>query len=1099
MWLTELSIKRPVMVAMAVLSFVVLGLWAMMRLPIELMPRIDFPFVVVTTLYPGADPEEVESAVTEKIEEAVSTISGVRHVMSYSQEGISVVAIQFELGIKSSDAAADVRDKIGTIRAQLPDGIKEPVINKIDVLAFPVMTLIVSGKRSLRELRKFAEDEIAQRLERLPGVSMAQVFGGDVREIQVNVHPEKLNAYRLSLTDVVRALAGAHLNVPAGTLRGEMRDFGIRLSGKFQSVQEIRDVPIRFGNRAMGYVGTVVRLSDIADIKDTTADRETEIRLDGEEAVGIYVFRHSEANTVEVADAVRNEVRRLSMALPKDIDLMIVDDQSEFVRDALHDLTVSLLLGALLAMLVVLIFLHDIKGTIIIGLAIPTSLIAAFMPINFLGYTLNFMVMLGLAHAVGALVDDSIVVLENIYRHLEMGELPTEAAFNGRTEIGFAAIAITLVDVVVFTPMIYMGGIVGRFFKPFAVAHVASVLFSLLVSFTFTPMLASRWFKRLTREELERQPRNAIERLFSGFDAVWGNVERLYGAGLEWALRNRTLVLFAGNASLLAVLGYIAPMDVRVRGTFIALIVLTGLVLAIFAKGQRAGLIGFAAACAASLMFIHLPAKFGFIPTMDMGRIYAVIEMPPGTSMSETRRAVETVERQLLSMPEVKHVVSNIGTTGTAIRGAGGYGHEYAALYIVLTDKRQRERSQAEIAQWLSGWLREQIPAAQISVEEQSGMARRGSPVQVELIGHDREELIKLAEEVAAQMERIPLLRDVKLSWRPGRPEYHFRIDRQRAADLGFTASDVAWVLRTAIEGNTDLKYKEGNDEYDIRIRLSRNSLNDHNSLLHLVVGTGFRNQPVKVGEVAYPVLSSGPSLLERKDRQNMVSVSANLVPGAQLGNAQQAIAAALADIDKGRNIVSFGGDIELMRENYGYLFSALLLAIVLVYMLQAALFNSALLPLSIILALPQALIGALLALMLTGKGLSIVAMIGIIMLMGVTEKNAILLVDFTNTLRARGLSIREAIVRAGQVRLRPIAMTTLTLILALIPVALEFGKAGELRSPMAIATIGGLTLSWMLTLFVVPVAYTVLEEAAQLITGAWRKLVSMLVGGREL
>lgn len=1090
MWLTELSIRRPVMVAMAVLSFVVLGLWAMMRLPIELMPRIDFPFVVVTTLYPGADPEEVESSVTEKIEEAVSTISGVRHVMSYSQEGISVVAVQFELGVKSSDAAADVRDKISTIRAQLPEGVKEPVINKIDVLAFPVVTLIVSGERPLKELREFAEDEIAQRLERLPGVSMAQVFGGDVREIQINVHPEKLNAYRLSLIDVVRALAGAHLDVPAGTLRGETMDLGIRLSGKFKSVQEIKDVPIRFGNRAMGYVGTVVRLSDIADVEDTVADRETELRLNGKEAVGIYVFRHSEANTVEVADAVRGEVERLSKALPKDINLLIADDQSVFVRDSLHDLTVSLLLGALLAMLIVFVFLHDIKGTIIIGLAIPTSLIAAFIPINFLGYTLNFMVMLGLAHAVGALVDDSIVVLENIYRHLEMGELPTEAAFNGRTEIGFAAIAITLVDVVVFTPMIYMGGIVGRFFKPFAVAHVASVLFSLLVSFTFTPMLASRWFKRLTREELERQPRNAIERLFAGFDVLWGSVERLYGAALDWALRNRALVLFAGNASLLTVLGWMAPMDLHARGILMAFILLVGLLLALFAKGQRFGLLGFSAACAISLMFIHLPSKFGFIPTMDMGRVYAVIEMPPGTSMNETRRAIETVEQQLLRMPEVKHVISNIGTTGAAIMGVGGYGHEYALLDIVLVDKNERKRTQAEIAQWLSEWLREQIPAAQISVEEQTGMARRGAPVQVELIGPDREELIELAREIATKMERIPQLRDVKLSWRPGRPEHHFKVDRQRAADLGFTASDVAWVLRTAIEGNTDLKYKEGDREYDIRIRLSRNSLNDHNSLLNLIAGTGFRNQPVKVGEVAYPVLSSGPSMLERKDRQNMISVTANLTPGAQLGNAQQAIARAIAGIDRGRNTVSFGGDIELMRENYGYLLSALLLAIVLVYMLQAALFNSVLLPLSIILALPQALIGALLALMLTGKGMSIVAMIGIIMLMGVTEKNAILLVDFTNTLRARGLSVHEAIVRAGQVRLRPIAMTTLTLILALIPVALEFGKAGELRSPMAIATIGGLTLSWMLTLFVVPVAYTVFEETTQRIANAWRKLV---------
>ncbi|MFA4044602.1 MAG: hypothetical protein HZRFUVUK_001399 [Candidatus Fervidibacterota bacterium] len=1089
MWLTELSIRRPVMVAMAVLAFVVLGFWAMSRLPLELMPRVDFPFVTVMTLYPGADPEEVESAVTEKIESAVATISGVRHVMSYSQEGISVVAIQFELGIDSSDAAAEVRDKLSAIRAQLPEGVKEPVVSKIDVLAFPVVTLAVSGERPLKDLRKFAEDEIAERLERLRGVSMAQVFGGDVREIQVNVHADKLSAYRLSLIDVVRALSGAHLDVPAGTLRGELRDIGVRLSGKFRSVQEIRDVPIRFGSRAMGYAGNVIRISDIADVVDTVADKETVLRLNGKEAVGIYVFRHSEANTVEVADEVKKEIEHLKRTLPKDINITIVDDQSEFVRDALHDLTVSLILGALLAMLVVLIFLRDIRGTFIIGLAIPTSLIAAFIPINFLGYTLNFMVMLGFAHAVGALVDDSIVVLENIYRHLEMGELPTEAAFNGRTEIGFAAIAITLVDVAVFTPMIYMGGIVGRFFKPFAVAHVASVLFSLLVSFTFTPMLASRWFKRLTKEEMERQPKNAIERLSVAFEKAWKGVEEIYGVALDWALRNRSLTLFIGNASLLTVIAFLAPMEMKVRGVFAFIVFATGFILSLFARGQRRGLILSAGLLSASILFIHLPFKFGFIPKMDMGRIYAVIEMPPGTSMRETETAIERVEKKLLGMPEVEFIVSNIGTTGVAIRGAGGYGHEYAALYIVLVDKTKRKRSQEEIAQWLSGWLREQIPSAQVSVEEQTGMARRGAPIQIELIGSDRRELIAIANDIKERIERIPLLRDVKISWRPGRPEYHFHIDRHRAADLGFTASDVAWVLRTAVEGNTDLKYKEDEDEYDIRIRLSRESLDDYRSLLDLVVGVGLQNQPVKVKEVAYPILSTGPSLLERKDRKNLIAITANLAPGAQLGNAQQAIARAIAGLDSGGNLINFGGDIELMRENYGYLLSALALAAILVYMLQAALFNSPLLPLSIILALPQALVGALIALMLSGKGMSMVAMIGMIMLLGLTEKNAILLVDFTNTLRARGLSVNEAIVRAGKTRLRPIVMTTLTIILALIPVALEFGKAGELRSPMAIAVIGGLTLSWLLTLFVVPVAYTVFEEVAKAISSAWRSL----------
>ncbi|HID07960.1 MAG TPA: efflux RND transporter permease subunit, partial [Armatimonadetes bacterium] len=609
-------------------------------------------------------------------------------------------------------------------------------------------------------------------------------------------------------------------------------------------------------------------------------------------------------------------------------------------------------------------------------------------------------------------------------------------------------------------------------------------------SFTFTPMLASRWFKRLTRADLERPPRTSLERSFAAFDRLWRQFDVVYRTALEWALDNRTLVMFIGFGSLLTIVGFSAPPILRVRLIIAGIILGACIIAALIAKGQRTGLIAFGIICTILLATVHVPAKFSFIPRTDAGKLFVSIEMPPGTSMTQTDRLVRRVERKLMQLPEVKHVVTSVGTMGEAVRAAGSYGPEYASLLVVLVDKMKRRRSQEEIAQWIDDWARREIPEAFVGVEEQSGSAHRGAPIRLEIIGRNRSELIALANMIAERINRVNGIRDIRISWRTGRPEFQAHIDRYKAADLGFSAADVAWVLRTAIEGNTDLKFKEDTHEYDIRIRLSRDSLRTREDLMNLIIGTGFGQQPVRLRELASMIEGIGPTRLERKDREPMIAITANLRPGAHLGNVQREIQKALADIDPGANRIYFGGDIELMRENFRHLFSALALSVILVYMLQAALFNSFLLPFSIMLSLPQALVGALAALMITDKGLSIVAMIGIIMLMGVVNKNAILLVDFTNTLRARGLSLRDAVVRAGETRLRPILMTTLTLWFAVLPTALEIGRGTELRSPMAIAVLGGLTLSTLLTLLVVPVAYTIFEDVAHAIVRAWHRLI---------
>jgi HAE1 family hydrophobic/amphiphilic exporter-1 len=999
-------------------------------MPVDLYPDIDIPYAVITTVYPGAGPEEIETLVSKPIEDAVISTNGLKNLISYSQEGISNVSLEFELGTDLDAAMADVRSKVDAIRRQLPQDAEPPVIQKLDVGAFPVLWLGISSKRPARELRELADDVIKDRLGKIAGVGAVTVTGGDIREIQVNVDKNRLEAYGLTINQIVQALSLGNLNLPSGRITEGRREYAVRAVGEFRNLDEIKNMRIHLPN------GANLTIGDIAEVKDSCAEREETTRVQKKDSIGLLVQKQPDANTVEVVAAVKKELEAMKDILPKDVEIAIALDQSTQVKEALSDVNVSLWLGAFLAVVIVFLFLHNIRGTFIVAIAIPTSIIATFIPIYFAGFTMNMMVMLALSLAVGILVDDSIVVLENIYRHLAKGEEPAEAAFNGRTEIGLAAITITMVDVVVFVPIAFMGGIVGQFFRQFGLTVATATLFSLLASFTLTPMLASRWYRK--GEAVE-----ATTGFFAKFDRFYHALDTKYRTALAWALSHRRLVVGTGFGSLLVVLLFVAP---------------------------RLG--------------------FEFAPRIDQKQVGVTIEMPVGSSLAATDSIARQVEDIFSNIPEVESIFTNVGSTQGGRGAMGERGANYAQVMGALKEKesvldsilrpftrgeRKRTRSDQEIAQEIRAKVAS-IPGGRIKVQVQSGMGRGGSPIDIELTGADISEINAAAQKVREVVANTPGILNTDVSWKVGKPEIKATIDRVRAAELGLTVGQIASALRTSIDGSTESRFRQNGKEYDIRVRLTEFDRHSVSDVGRVVVGS-INHTPIYLQDVAQITPDTGPTKIERKNRERKVSVIADLAPGYHLGNVQRELKQRLSKVDLGNVRLHWAGEAEQMRESFGHLISALLLAVALVYMLMAALFESLLNPFIIMFSLPMALVGALLALAITGETLSIVSMIGFIMLMGLVTKNAILLIDYTNTLRQRGMERNEAILEAGPTRLRPILMTTLAMVFGMLPTALKLGRGSEMRAPMAIAVIGGLIVSTLLTLLVIPTLYAIFDD----------------------
>ena len=1118
--LTKLALHRPVFMLILVFLALFGGRNAYMAMRKEQNPEVQFGVVTIATVYPGAGPDEINTLVTRKVEEAVSGVNGLLEVTGTSQEGVSVVVCQFEIGTNIDVAINDVRTKVDAITGTLPRDITKPVVDKNDTTGDPVLNLVVTSDRfDAQQLRDLVDNKLKDRFSQVPGVSRVAIVGGDLREIQVQVRADKLLAYGLGILDVQRAVQAATLNVPSGRIVKGDQETSVRVLGEFKTVAEMQETLISVQDAKNPQAkGAIVRLGDIADIKDTVAERRSNSRLDGTDSLTLIVQKAREGNAILISDKIRNVV---IPELEKDYGLKFVVplDQSTLIKESLFDVNLTIFIGIVLVTAIVYIFLHDWRGTLIVAVAIPVCVFATFLVIRALGFTINSLSLLAIALSVGVLVDDAIVVLENIYRHLRMGEEPMEAAINGRNEIGLAALAITLADVVVFLPVGFMGGVVGQFFRPLGITFAVAVVISLFVSFTITPLMAARWYKK--GEDVEAN----VGRFGHWFDRRFTGLENRYKRILEWSLNHRWFVFIAGYVILVCVFMVIAGGSAKDAGVAfatglglwkpVAAIATVSFIINLFRKQFKpmifvqAALWLMAFPLAALIGFQYAQWKggalfgFQFFPASDTARVSVQVQLPPGSSLAATTSVVETVEQRIKGHEDVKYMVTRVGQKGGGF-SAADQGTNFAQIDAALYDKAalldrlafwvkhpERLRSRADTA--VAADIIERVgrvAGAQLIIS--TGQAQGfGSPIQMSFRGDDRAKILEAAERIRAAFEagRIKgvILPDV--SSKEGKPEIRAIPDRARMADAGVTTAELATAMRTLYEGNTDSKFRVNGLEYNIRVMMA---LDDRNNpdLVQTVPIRFVNGAPVYVDSIADVRSGAALDKIDRRSRQEEVRITAELLPGFAAGNVQ-------AEIDnwiKSEGILPEGviqknlGQADVQAREMGYLMGAIGLGFILVYCLLASLYNNLLYPFIIQLAQPQALVGALLALVLTNKQLNIVGFIGLIALVGLVGKNAILVVDYTNTLRERGMNRHDALVLAGPTRLRPIMMTTLAILLGMLPVALAIGRGSEFRETIGISIFGGILLSTILTLVVIPCSYTIFDDLSNWLGGKLRR-----------
>jgi len=1011
MWISDTSIKRPVFATMVIVSFMVLGIVSLGRLGIDLFPEVNFPFVNVLVPYPGAGPEEVETLVTRPIEDAVAGINGVKRVISTSAEGLSMVGIELRLEIDPQAATAEVREKVAAIRARLPEQIKDPTINRFDVSALPIASYAVgSATLASDATRRMVEDDIKPLLGQIDGVAAVEVNGGQIRELQVNLDPRRLEALNLPLTEVAAKLAADNLDVPGGQVRRDGKAVSLRTQGQYKTASEIENVILRSTG------GSTVRVKDIGEVVDGFQDRTSTTRLNGEDAVSFSIRKQSGANTVEVQRRIDAALAKAAPSFPQ-LQIKTVQADADGIIENVEDVRMNIIFGGIMAVLVVFVFMRDWRSTLITALALPTSVIATFFFMYAIGFTINMMTLMALSLVIGILIDDAVVVRESIFRHMEHGEDPVTAARKGTSEIGLAVMATTFTILAVFLPVGFMNGIVGQFFKSFALTIAFAVSISLLVAFTLDPMLSSRFVRFIPLEERTRTRTGRFLERVGGF---YDRIDRRYHRLLEWAVAHPWKIVATA-----AVVFFASMSTLSVIGT-------------------------------------------EFVPQEDRGEFAVNVEVPAGTAFEQTVAYVESVEKVVRQMPEVRQIFSTVGFEGSPLK---------ASLRVKAGKKHERERGIAELKADMRGRLK-QIPLLKITVADPEFMqgAPTQAPLSVYLRGDDMAELLRLNEEVVQKVKAVPGAVDVDSTLETGQPEMVADINRSVAADLGFDVGTVAMQLRGMVEGIVPTRLREDDKEYDIRVRLAPEFRNDFDAIARtpLYSPTG---SVVRTRDIVRLQPEVGPAAIEREARRRQAKINIEL--------ADRSLGEVTADVGKVMEGVTlppnfewgFAGDVEMMQESAAAMGLALLLATAFIYIVLASQFESFLEPFLIMISLPLALVGALLAIMLTGKNLGMPAMIGVVMLMGLVTKNAILLVDLTNQFVREGLSVKDAILKAGPVRLRPIMMTTIAMILGMMPSALGRGEGSEFRSPISIATIGGLITSTLLTLVVVPVAYLLLAR----------------------
>lgn len=1013
--ISEVAIKRPVTTVMMIVCLLVVGFMSYIRLPVEQFPDVSFPIVSISTTYAGASAREMETLVSRPIEDGVSAINGIEHITSTSSNGISTVVIEFKMEKNVKEAANEVQEKVALLRRSLPVDADEPIIARVDPNATPVLFYALSGSRPLDELTDFARDELKPRLQKIDGVAEVGLTGGQEREVQVLLDPSLLSQYRLSAAQVVARLQQENLDFPSGQIETKRSVITLRTVNSYKTAAQVGATPIGIQGGTSGTPGKVLLLDDLGTVRDGFKDPTSRTWWNGKPAVALSIQKQSGTNTVEMAHRLHAEVEKLKEEMPPGMNIDLSFDTAKFIEESKDGAMEELIIGSLLAIVVIFIFLRTVRGTLIAAIAIPASIISTYTFMALMGFTLNFMSLMALSLVVGVLVDDAVVDLENIFRHIEMGEHPFRAAINATNEIGLAVVATTFSIVAVFAPVGFMGGMIGKFFRQFGLTVSIAVLVSLLIARTLTPMLAAYFLKPMPNQHHDEH-----EAAVKGIGGTYQNM-------LRWALRHRFLTVFA------------AAM------VFVIAIPIAAL----------------------------LPT--GFAPTNDRDEFSIGASLPSGSSLNQTVNVLNEVTRRIKDEPLLKSMQINAGSS----RGATDTG----SVSVTLKSKKEGRREPATAVQARLQQLTQNIPGAVISYRETQGIdngSGANASVNLALFGDDLEELQTIADQLITRLHGMPIVTDVSTSTGDPRQEIHMRVDHRRAMELGVTSAALASTLRAASLGDLATQMRLETKNVDVRVRLGDAQRYDIDRLqaLPVMTSSGVEVPLTALAQISY---ETGPTNITRYDRERQLMIGANILPGASISELTRPLEQQLKTMKLPQGVTyRFMGQAERMKDSFSSMGQAMLLAVVFIYLILASQFEHFIHPITIMLALPLSFAGAFMGLFLANKELGLMSLIGIIMLMGLVVKNSILLIDYTLTLQKAGVPRNEAVLLAGPVRLRPILMTTVAMVAGMLPVAFQLTVGSETRSPMAVAVIGGLITSTLLTLLVVPIAYTLLDDVVK-------------------
>ena len=1014
MFLSKISIKRPIMTSMFLIVFIIFGLLAYFGLSLNLMPNIDIPFITVQTVYPGAGPKEIETQISERIEDAVSTIGKIKTISSYSMESVSFVVLEFEMGKDVDIANQEVKDKISSIVNELPTDAFDPVVEKFDIGGESVVDVVFTGSMTARELFSYADKNIKDRFAQIEGAGKVTLIGGEEREIQIKLDNRVVRQNILSIPQLAQIIGAENMDMPAGHFSKDDQEFSVRFEGELESVEQFEniDIPTVFGLK---------KLDQLAKVSDTGAEvRERTVYFNNltknrnDNIIIFNITESSDGNTVELAKGIKKVVKELQEELPPGASLSVISDKSLFIEASVEDTLTNIILGVILTGVVLLFFLHDFRSTLIVALSMPFAIISTFLLMKISGFTMNIMTLMGLSIAVGILVTNSVVVLENIFRHKEMGHSRIEAADKGTAEVTVAVIASTMTNIVVFLPIATMSSMVGQFFKEFALTVTYATIFSLIVSFTLTPMLASLI---LPEHDKKKHP---IGRFLEKMFKSW---ERGYQYFIKGVLASK----------------------VRSFGVILFAIIMFFL----------------------TMYFVTPKVGFEFMPMLDQGDISIEVEMPMGYNLEETAGMVNDIENIVQKNDAVKHMLTTVGSfDGMNI------GTNLAKISVKLVDVEERDATSNVVANDLIRDLSD-ITNAQIRVMAvSSGGGSGAAPVYFQLKGQDLEKLERYKENLVAEIKEIPGLVNFNTSSRAGKPEITLIPKRKKIADAGLNIQTLAFTLRSSVEGLVCTQYREQGEEYDVKIMLTDESVDSPEELENITVVS--RNGIYRLGQLAEIKFTEGYSKILHKDKFKSIEFSGYIAPGYVLGDIVKKVEEVFAktEFDPGYK-VEWAGDAEMMKETGIDMLRTFIIAILLTYMLLAATLENLTQPLIILGTVPLALIGVFGGLYLTGKTMNTMSMMAIVMLLGIVVNNAILLLDYTNILRKKGMSVHDALVEACPTKLKPILMATIAIIFGMAPMALGIGSAGvEFRQPMGIVSIGGLVISTFLSLLVIPAIY---------------------------